>query len=61
MVLPCSWFREYVLLDVEAFYRWLWAQPVNQPLELGVWRDGALQTITVRPRDRAATFGPPSP
>ena len=47
--------------DVEAFYRWLWAQPVNQPLELGVWRDGALQTITVRPRDRAATFGPPSP
>ena len=27
--------------DVEAFYRRLWAQPVNQPLELGVWRDGA--------------------
>ena len=47
--------------DVEAFYRWLWAQPVNQPLELGVWRDGVLQTITVRPRDRAATFGPPNP
>lgn len=47
--------------DVEAFYRRLWAQPVNQPLELGVWRDGALETITVRPRDRYATFGTPSP
>ncbi len=47
--------------DVEAFYRWLWAQPVNQPLELGVWRDGALETITVRPRDRSATFGTQSP
>ena len=47
--------------DVEAFYRRLWAQPVNQPLELGVWRDGALETITVRPRDRAATFGTQSP
>jgi S1-C subfamily serine protease len=47
--------------DVEAFYRWLWAQPVNQPLELGVWRDGALETITVQPRDRSATFGTQSP
>ena len=47
--------------DVEAFYRWLWARPVDQPVELGVWRAGVLQTITVRPRDRAATVGPPSP
>jgi S1-C subfamily serine protease len=47
--------------DVEAFYRRLWAQPVNQPLELGVWRDGALETITVRPRDRSATSGTQSP
>ncbi len=47
--------------DVEAFYRRLWAQPVNQPLELGVWRDGALETITVRPRDRSATSGTESP
>jgi S1-C subfamily serine protease len=47
--------------DVEAFYRRLWAQPVNQPLELGVWREGALETITLRPRDRYATFGTPSP
>jgi S1-C subfamily serine protease len=47
--------------DVEVFYRRLWAQPVNQPLELGVWRDGALETITVRPRDRSATSGAQSP
>ncbi len=42
--------------DVEAFYRRLWAQPVGAPLELGVWREGALLTVTVRPRDRYATF-----
>jgi S1-C subfamily serine protease len=47
--------------DVEAFYRRLWVQPVDQPLELSVWREGALQTVTVRPRDRYATFGPRSP
>jgi S1-C subfamily serine protease len=47
--------------DVEAFYRRLWAQPVGQPLELSVWREGAVQTLTVRPRDRYATFGPRSP
>jgi S1-C subfamily serine protease len=44
------------IADVEAFYRRLWAQPVGQPLELAVWRDGAVQTVTVRPRDRYATF-----
>ncbi len=42
--------------DVEGFYRRLWAQLVGQPLELSVWREGALQTVTVRPRDRYATF-----
>ena len=48
--------------DVESFYRRLWAQPVNQPLELSVWRDGTLETIIARPRDRAATVGtPPTP
>jgi S1-C subfamily serine protease len=47
--------------DVEAFYRRLWAEPVGQPLELGVWRDGALETVTVRPRDRYATFEHRSP
>jgi S1-C subfamily serine protease len=47
--------------DVERFYRRLWAQPVSQPLELAVWRDGAIVTITVRPRDRYAPFGPRDP
>lgn len=47
--------------DVEGFYRRLWAQPVNQPLELGVWRDGVVEAVTVRPRDRYATFGDRTP
>jgi S1-C subfamily serine protease len=47
--------------DVEAFYRRLWAHPVGQPLELGLWREGALLTVTVRPRDRYATFQHRSP
>jgi S1-C subfamily serine protease len=47
--------------DVEAFYRRLWAEPVDRPLDLGVWRDGNLETITVRPRDRYATFEHRSP
>ena len=44
------------ITDVEAFYRRLWAQPVGQPLELGLWREGAPLTVTVHPRDRYATF-----
>ena len=47
--------------DVETFYRRLWAQPVDQPLQLAVWREGVLQTISVQPRDRYATFGLPRP
>lgn len=47
--------------DVGAFYRRLWAEPVGQPLELGVWRDGAIETVTVRPRDRYTTFEHRSP
>jgi serine protease Do len=49
------------VVDVEAFYRRLWAQPVSQPLELRVRRDGALRTITVQLRDRYATVGPLNP
>jgi S1-C subfamily serine protease len=49
------------VVDVEAFYRRLWAQPVSQPLELRVRRDGTLRTITVRLRDRYATVATPSP
>ena len=49
------------VVDVEAFYRRIWAQPVNQPLELAVWREGGIETVTVRPRDRYATFGTRAP
>ena len=49
------------IVDVEAFYRRLWAQPVSQPLELRVRRDGALRTIAVQLRDRYATVGPLNP
>jgi S1-C subfamily serine protease len=47
--------------EVEAFYRRLWAQPVSQPLQLSVSRDGVLTTVSVQLRDRYATVGPPSP
>ena len=47
--------------EVEAFYRRIWAQAVTQPLELAVWREGAVQTLTVQPRDRYATFEHRSP
>jgi S1-C subfamily serine protease len=47
--------------DVEAFYRRIWAQPLGQPLELSVRRAGALETLTVRPRDRYSTFEHRSP
>jgi S1-C subfamily serine protease len=47
--------------DVETFYRRLWARPLHEPLQLGVWRDGAVETITVQPRDRHMTLGRPSP
>ncbi len=40
--------------DVESFYRRLWAQPLNQPLELSVWRNGTLETVIAHPRERAA-------
>jgi serine protease Do len=50
-----------LVTEVEAFYRRLWALPVDQPLQLSVSREGVLETISVRPRDRYATFGPPSP
>jgi S1-C subfamily serine protease len=42
--------------DLEGFYRRIWAQALHQPLELSVWRDGVLETLTVRPRDRYSTF-----
>jgi len=47
--------------DVESFYRRLWAQPVSQPLELSVWRNGAIETVIARPRERSAPVTTPSP
>jgi S1-C subfamily serine protease len=47
--------------DVEAFYRRIWSHPLTRVLELSVWRDGALETLRVRPRDRYATFEHRSP
>ena len=47
--------------DVESFYRRLWAQPVNHPLELSVWRNGSVETIVARPRARSAPVTTPSP
>jgi serine protease Do len=47
--------------DVETFYRRIWSRPVTQLLELSVWREGALETLRVRPRDRYATFEHRSP
>jgi S1-C subfamily serine protease len=47
--------------DVESFYRRLWAQPLNQPLELSVWRNGMLETVIAHPRERAAPVTPLSP
>jgi S1-C subfamily serine protease len=47
--------------DVEGFYRRLWAQPVDRPVELAVARGGAVETVTVHPRDRYATIGDRGP
>ena len=42
--------------DVEAFYRKLWGRAVGGPLELVVYREGQLETLTVRPQDRYSIF-----
>ena len=47
--------------DVETLYRRLWAQPVDRPVPLAVWREGVLQTVSVQLRDRYATVAPPRP
>lgn len=44
------------LADVEDFYRKLWRTAVGSEIELGVYRDGRLEPVTVRPRDRYAIF-----
>jgi len=42
--------------DLEDFYRKLWRSAVGRPLELSIYRDGQLETLTVRPQDRYAVF-----
>jgi len=42
--------------DVEDFYRKLWRVGVGGAIELTVLRDGRLETITVKTRDRHAVF-----
>jgi uncharacterized integral membrane protein (TIGR00697 family) len=44
------------VLDVEAFYRRLWRTAAGSELELTVHRDGRLETVAVRSRDRYAVF-----
>lgn len=42
--------------DLEDFYRKLWRTAAGSPLELTVYRDGQLDTVTVRSRDRYTVF-----
>jgi uncharacterized integral membrane protein (TIGR00697 family) len=42
--------------DVEDLYRKLWRVAVGRELQLGVYRDGRLETVTVRARDRYGIF-----
>jgi S1-C subfamily serine protease len=42
--------------DLEDFYRKLWRTGVGRALELTVYRDGQLQTLTLRPKDRYRVF-----
>ena len=42
--------------DLEDFYRKLWRTAVGSPLELSVYRDGQLDTVTLRSRDRYTVF-----
>jgi S1-C subfamily serine protease len=42
--------------DLEDFYQKLWRTRVGSAVELGLYRDGQLQTVTLRPRDRYEVF-----
>jgi serine protease Do len=42
--------------DVEDLYRKLWRVAVGRELMLSVYRDGRLETVTVRTRDRYGIF-----
>ncbi len=42
--------------DLEDFYRKLWRTAVGRELQLTVYRDGQLETVTLRPKDRYGVF-----
>jgi len=42
--------------DVEDFYRKLWGTAVGSAIELGVFREGRVEPVTVRSRDRYTIF-----
>jgi S1-C subfamily serine protease len=47
--------------DLEDFYRKLWRLAAGSEVELGVFRDGQLETVAVRTRDRYTIFRTPAP
>ena len=47
--------------DLEDFYRKLWRVAAGSPVELGIYRDGQLESIAVQTRDRYAIFRTPAP
>jgi S1-C subfamily serine protease len=49
------------IADLEDFYRKLWRLAAGSEVELGVFRDGQLETVAVRTRDRYTIFRTPAP
>jgi S1-C subfamily serine protease len=47
--------------DLEDFYRKLWRIAAGSDVELSVFRDGRLETLAVRTRDRYSIFRTPTP
>ncbi len=44
------------VVDIADFYRKLWSTAVGSPIELSVYREGRLEPVTVRARDRYTIF-----
>jgi S1-C subfamily serine protease len=44
------------VVDLEDFYRKLWRTVIGSEVELTLYRDGELKTVTLRPRDRYTIF-----
>ena len=47
--------------DLEDFYRKLWRVAAGSQVELGIYRDGQLESIAVQTRDRYTIFRTPAP